>query len=599
MCSSDTSEYTLSPVCGISIILRQDRVIQESEVQRMNDALRHRGPDGEGIWLHKNVGLGHRRLSIIDPAMGAQPMRYASKECVITFNGEIYNYKNLQQQLKAKGHVFNTNSDTEVILAAYKQWGENCVHKLRGMFAFCIADLSKQVLFLARDQFGIKPLYYMNWAGCFAAASELQALKTIDVFPRALNLEAVDQYLWLQYIPAPSTVFKRVYKLPPACRMTVSFTGEISEPEQYWDCPFTPDESLSHEAWLTQLESAVEETVETHLVSDVPFGAYLSGGADSATVVSHMSQLLPDPVHTFSIGFQEKEFNELSYARVVAKQERTNHHEEVVLPDALGILPDVVRHYGEPFGDSSAIPTYYVSQLARKHVPMVLSGDGGDEAFAGYNTYGTWLDNPSHQTLEGWLQLMQYCDANWRSSLWKQDYAHVKQSRLQLFEDAYAKTDSFESVQKMQYVDRKTYLPHAILTKVDIASMMHGLEVRTPLLDVTFWETVRRIPQSHNMYQQPDGTHAGKKLLKELLAQRYPKDFAFRKKTGFGVPIEVWFGPNGSYRNTIEERLLNASSPLHEYFNADAIAGLIKQGVPGPVWLLLFLDEWLRQYLTD
>ena len=595
----DISEYTPSPVCGLSVILRQDRPVRSAEMAAMNAAIKHRGPDGDGVWVQENLGLGHTRLSIIDPQAGAQPMTSASGSYTITFNGEIYNYKDLRVQLEGKGHRFVTQSDTEVLLTAYEEWGEDCVHKLRGMFAFCIVDTKRRQLFLARDQFGIKPLYYMNWAGCFAAASELQALKTIDVFPCALNLEAIDQYLWLQYIPSPSTVFKRVYALPSASRMTVQFNGTLSEPETYWDCPFEPDNTRTHEQWLSAVEAAVAESVQAHLVADVPFGAYLSGGVDSGTVVMHMHAALKEPVRTFSIGFHEQAYNELPYAKLVAETEQTQHFEQVVEPDALGVLPDLVRHYGQPFGDSSAIPTYYVSKLARQHVPMVLSGDGGDEAFGGYNTYGTWLDHPEHQTQEGWLNLMQYCDQNWRRRLWKDEYQHVIQTQLPIFEKAFAQAKNYDSLHRVQYVDRTTYLPHAILTKVDVASMMHGLEVRTPLLDVTLWKTIRTIPQSQSVYRQSDGTQAGKKLLKELFARRYGHDLAFRKKTGFGVPLEMWFSERGTHTRTIADRLLDPTSPLHEYFHATAIEGLVKNGVPGPVWLLLFLDEWLRQYTAS
>lgn len=582
-------------MCGITAMLRQDRRVQHSEIQSMNDALSHRGPDGDGVWLHENVGLGHRRLSIIDPSTGAQPMSNAAETIWITFNGEIYNYKELRQELSAKGYVFRTKSDTESILYAYEEWGKDCVNKLRGMFAFCITDLRKKELFLARDHFGIKPLFYMNWSGCFAIASELQSLKTIDVFPHALSLSAIDQYLWLQYIPAPNTIYKRVHKLPPAHRMTVQFNGETSGPELYWDSMFEPDTSRTEAQWLEELESVLQESVQAHLVSDVPFGAYLSGGVDSTTIVKYMTEALDTPVHTFSIGFEEQDFNELPYAALVAEQEKTVSCTEIVRPDALSILPDLVRHYGEPFGDSSAIPTYYVSKLARKHVPMVLSGDGGDEAFGGYNTYGSWMDSPKHQTLEGWLSLMQYYSRDWRKALWRDEYSHVMQDRLDVFEDAYSKGANFGTVQRVQYVDRKTYLPNAILQKVDIASMMHGLEVRTPFLDVRLWETVRRIPEDFNMHKMDNGQWEGKMLLKTLLSRSYSKDFVHRKKTGFGVPLEVWFAEKDMLGTTLREKLLNRSSHLQEYFNPEAIERVIKNAVPGPIWLLLFLDEWLNQ----
>ena len=319
----------------------------------------------------------HARLSIIDLETGKQPICNEDGTVWITYNGEIYNYRELRLQLEGKGHQFHTKSDTEVIVHSYEEWGDQCVERFRGMFAFGIADLKQQRVFLARDQLGIKPLYYLRTASCFAFASEIQALRCIPHLDLSIDIQGLDQYLWLQYIPAPKTIFKEISKLPPAHYLTVTFDGDCSRAEEYWRIRFSPVRRRSEGEWLEMIEEVVRDSVKTHLVSDVPFGAFLSGGVDSSAVVAYMSRTMTEPVKTFSIGFEEDEFSEIDYAEVVAKKWGTEHHVEIVKPDALEVLPRLVKHYGEPFGDSSALPTYYVCQMARKHVPMVLSpGDG-------------------------------------------------------------------------------------------------------------------------------------------------------------------------------------------------------------------------------
>ena len=517
----------------------------------------------------------------------------------ITFNGEIYNFQELRSVLLMKGHIFKTASDTEVVIHAYEEWGESCVEKFRGMFAFCIVDEKEKRFFLARDHFGIKPLYYFQWGECFACASELQALKTLDEFPSALDLTALDQYLWLQYIPSPQTIFKRVKKLPPAHRMSVTFDGKIDGPELYWDKTFSSEEGRTESQWLEELDAVLRDSIKAHLIADVPFGAFLSGGVDSSTVVAYMSALLDHPVKTFTIGFEETDYSELPFAKTAATCMSTQHHEEIVRCDTLAILPALVSHYGEPFGDSSAIPTYFVSKLAREHVPMVLSGDGGDEALGGYQSYIHWMEQPQLQTMERWISLMQYLPRDWRMKLWRAEYRHVVQERLNIFDEAFARAAFFDPLQKVQYIDRHTYLPNAILTKVDIASMAHGLEVRTPFLDTRVWDVISHIPEHLNMRQSADGTWEGKLLLKKLMERWYPPDLVHRRKTGFGVPLAKWFSEGGAYRIPLEERLLDRSSPLADYFETSVIRELIQMNFTGPLWLLLFLDEWLRQYKTE
>ena len=583
-------------MCGVAAILRQDRYVAEHEIGAMTDALRHRGPDGEGIWLKERVALGNRRLAIIDPETGQQPMGNEDGTVVVSFNGEIYNFRELREVLLGKGHTCKTASDTEVVVHAYEEWGKKCVEHFRGMFAFCIVDTRRRCLFLARDHFGIKPLVYFQWGGCFACASELQALKVLPEFPWALDLSALDQYLWLQYIPAPETVFKRVRKLPPAHRLTVGFDGAMDGPERYWDAQFLPDQERSEEEWLQELEAVLQDSVKAHLRADVPFGAFLSGGADSSAVVRYMRETLQQPVKTFTIGFEEEEYSEHAFAAQAAQCMQTDHHVATVRPDILGRVPELVRQYGEPFGDSSALPTFAVAKLAREHVSMVLSGDGGDEAFGGYQAYIHWMERPDLQTVDRWISLMQYVPHDWRMRLWREEYRHVIQERHEIFTQGFQRTKGLSPLHRVQDIDRRTYLPFAILTKVDIASMMHGLEVRTPFLDLRVWDVVARIPESRNMREVGGGVWEGKLLLKRLLERWYPSELVHRRKTGFGVPLAKWFAKGGAHRRQLEDCLLDPSSPLSEYFDPSVVREILMKDFTGPLWLLLFLDEWLRQY---
>ncbi len=600
---------TLLLMCGIAAVLRQGAKVDQAEITAMTRALAHRGPDGEGVWLHENLALGHRRLSIIDPELGAQPMTSADGRCTITYNGELYNFKELREDLRLRGHEFRTQSDTEVILAAYQEWGTKCVEEFRGMFAFCIADLRRRRLFLARDHFGIKPLFYMATPSIFACGSELSALKILPEFPRDISLQALDSYLWFQYVPDPQTIYEGVWKLPPGHRMTVTFGGKVSEPERYYDVKFQPDESRSEADWLEELDSVLIDSVKAHLVSDVPFGAFLSGGADSSAVVSYMSKMLVQPVKTFSIGFEEEGFSELPYAETAAGICHTEHHSAVLRADALRILPELVSHYGEPFGDSSAIPTYFVSKLAREHVPMVLSGDGGDEAFAGYNSHIAWMQQGDQlrpqslwrrlrggeSELPHWIGVIQYISTSERTRLWKPEFQGAMQTRAMFLESAAQRVRGVSRAQKVQYTDLMTYLPYAILTKVDRASMMHGLEVRTPLLDTKVWELARRIPSRFLMAKNESGGWEGKLLLKKLLEKHFPREMIYRRKMGFAVPLAKWFAKDGAYRKTLEQKLLDPQSRIAKYFDQTVVAEIIDKNLSNQAWLLLFLEEWLRQ----
>ncbi|MEO8761162.1 MAG: asparagine synthase (glutamine-hydrolyzing), partial [Bacteroidia bacterium] len=559
-------------------------------------------------------------LSIIDLAAGGQPMSNEDESIWITFNGELYNYKELQAELKKLGYTFKTNSDTEVIIYAYQQWNVNCLKRFRGMFSFGIVDLNKKEIFLARDHFGIKPLYIYQTETSVAFGSELQQFKKLPDFKKEIDINALDQYLWLQYIPAPLTIFKSIKKIKPAHYLTISFNGTISKQIPYWDVDFSKKKIKTENEWLEETDFAIKDSVKAHLVADVPFGAFLSGGIDSSLVVEYMSKQLKKPIETFSIGFEEEEYNELKYAEVVAKKWNTNHHIEIVKPDALGILPKLVKHYGEPYGDSSCIPTYYVCELAKKHVTMVLSGDGGDECFAGYSSYINWLKfmpiqyrtgikktiypyleklmpsrYPKKDTLDYWLQHINYLDKNWRTKLWKEEYQNQMSTNPEGFEELFNKTANLSLSNKVQYMDMKTYMNNDILTKVDIASMIHSLEVRTPLIDKEVWELAATIPEEFNINNK-SGEWRGKLLLKKLMEKNFPENFVYRKKQGFAVPLSKWFANEGEYRQVLEEKLLSEKSLLRQYFNKNGISDLIQSQHTGGLWLLLFLEEWLHQF---
>lgn len=610
-------------MCGILGVINRNQQINTARLSKMLDLISHRGPDGNGVFIQENVAIGHTRLSIIDLQGGKQPLSNYKETLWITYNGELYNYRELKKSLLEKGYSFRTESDTEVVLQAYSHWGKDCVQHFRGMFAFGILDLELGELFMARDQFGIKPLVYAYNAQVFAFASEIQALKPIEEINWDLDLTALDQYLAYQYIPAPNTIFKEVRKLPPAHYMRVNFAGEIKELTSYWKFDFNPDYSRTEKYWITEIEETIKESVKSHLISDVSFGAFLSGGIDSSLVVSYMAQLMEKPVKTFSIGFEEEDYSELKYARKVASYWGTDHHEAIVRADALSILPNLVRHYGEPFGDSSAIPTYYVSQLAREHVSMVLSGDAGDELFGGYESYSTrWSRHlkpvPEHlssfkkglysvfntvfprkfplrtATLDDWQRYTQYYGVTNRSRLWKPEIYSNFMGTDFVHREIWKESQCCTHFQRAQHLDFRTYLPYDILNKVDIASMMHSLEVRTPLLDLKVVELASRIPEKFNI-NKLSGEWVGKQLLKKIASKDLGNDFAFRGKMGFSIPIQKWFGETKKSQNEVKERLLSSGNGLDTFFEYSELEKVATGSHSGQQWLLVFLQEWFSQ----
>jgi len=609
-------------MCGIvGLISKTGRPVEEPVLRAMTRALAHRGPDGAGVFSWGAGGFGHRRLAIIDPAAGQQPMVSEDNQLHITYNGEIYNYRSLKKTLEGYGHRFRTNSDTEVVLYAYRQWGSRCVLRFRGMFAFAIADEINRQVFLARDHLGIKPLVYLDTPDVFAFASEIQALHHIPDLDLSIDPQAIDTYLQLLYIPAPQTIFHSVKKLRPGHTLTVSFDGVVGKQERFWRPTFNVIHGRSEEEWIEGLDAVLRRSVRAHLVSDVPFGAFLSGGLDSTAIVAYMSEVLNRPVKAFTIGFEETEFDETPWAVQAAHKFGVEHHIEVLQPNALEILPDLVRHYGEPFGDSSAIPTYYVSKLAAHHVPMVLSGDGGDELLAGYQSYKgwirwiTWHGRPKWRRLlyplamrlrpnrylprvpgaDAWLRFVEATSRKDRIRLWRKDSGVLPEEVPEVFEEAMTQIDDLDPAHAVQCCDLQTYLPFDILTKVDAASMMNSLEVRTPLVDHEVVDFACSIPSRFNVGFGPGGRVNGKILLKKILSKSFPESFLSRPKQGFGVPIKRWLGNDETSTTEVRSRLTDRNSPLLNYFEPDAVTSIINGKSDSQQWLLLFLDEWLRQ----
>lgn len=624
-------------MCGIfgSVALERPLTAEDIKVvERGTALLEHRGPDAGAVTTHERACFGHRRLSIVDLAGGVQPMWSTDRRGMLAYNGEVYNFEDLERDLKQAGRTFATRSDTEAVLNAFLAWGPDGVSRLRGMFAFAAMDFERQQLLLARDRLGKKPLYYTVKDGVLTWSSELEPLYR-TVGPFEMDPVALDQYLAWQYIPSPMTIYRGVRSLPPGHLMTVDLrTGKIEE-RRYWSLAFSEDRSLGVEEWGERLDDAIREAVRIRFMSDVPFGAFLSGGIDSSLVVAYMAELMQQPVKTFTIGFREADFSETVYAEQVAKQNGTEHHVEIVEADSMGLLPVLARHYGQPFADSSAIPTYYLSRMARSHVKMVLSGDGGDENFAGYGSYEYVVQELERRSLSpsrtrdprAWFRRlagMAYRKVQRRLD----DAAIVDEAydlqcvtarhfspaeRRQMLRPEYQSTvcehDSKRRsyldvagapiVTRLQHLDLMAYLPYDILTKVDIAAMANSLEVRVPLLDHKVVELAATIPAEYKLKPFADGVSFDKKhLLKKLARRRYPSELVDRPKMGFGVPIGAWMA--GKLRPEVERRLLH-SEYLPAVFDQDAIATLwqrhlLKQDATPKIWNLLFLEEWMRQH---
>ncbi len=627
-------------MCAIvgKLYFDRHRPVSETLVRSMAQCLAHRGPDDEGVYCAENVGLGHRRLSIIDlsPA-GHQPMSNEDGTVWIVFNGEIYNFQKLRASLQ--GHAFRSHSDTEVIIRLYEQYGENCLQHLRGMFAFAIWDAKKQKLFLARDRVGKKPLKYYIGKDFFCFASELKALLKDPDVPRELDREAVFHYLTFQYVPHPMTGFKGIAKLPPAHYLVVdlSRTTPNITMKRYWDLDYSKKLRLSEEEWKHRIIDKLEESVKLRMISDVPLGAFLSGGVDSSAIVALMARNSSQPIKTFSIGFAEQAFNELPYARIIAERYRTDHQEFTVKPDAIEVLPKLTFHYEEPYADSSALPTYYLSQMTRKYVTVALNGDGGDENFAGYPWYAILNYAARYRMIPGFVrhaaarlaimllggvqdfhvryglifadgaasadpavlhsELLSYFNKREKAALLGTHPVSVSASSAQRLERYYEASKAGNPVDAALYVDIHTYLADDLLAKVDIASMAVGLEARSPLLDHEFMELAAQIPPSLKLRNG-----SGKYVFKKALESLVPATLLYRKKTGFSVPLNRWF--QTSLKDYAHDLLLDQNAGIRAVLSHEEVARLLRAHVRNggegkKIWLLLTLELWLRGFFKE
>jgi asparagine synthase (glutamine-hydrolysing) len=625
-------------MCGIAGYVAAEGSFPNRELlKRMCDRIVHRGPDAYGEYLDSEVALGHRRLSIIDLAGGNQPLGNEDGQVQVVFNGEIYNYRPLRADLERKGHHFQTNSDTEVLVHLWEEEGERMPEFLNGMFAFAIWDRARRQLFLARDRFGKKPLYYSESIAdaAFAFASELKALRAMPGFDLDADPRAVSDFLCLGYVPDPRSIYLGAEKLAPGHSLLWSAASGVRI-RKYWELVFDPDESLRFEEESERIRELCIDAVQCRLMSDVPLGAFLSGGVDSSTVVAIMARHAPDRVKSFSIGFTNKNFDELNYARLLVERYKTDHREEVVTPSIHGTLDTLVEHYDEPFGDASAIPTLYLSRMTRQHVTVALSGDGGDEIFGGYNRYTLgMLENRLRTLFPGWFRrsviatAAQYypkLDVLPRPLRWKAMLTCVSQeladgyfTSVSAFRDAqldailapelrrrlggYSTREWFAGLfrdvshlpplEQMQAIDVKTYLPGDILVKVDRASMAYSLEARSPLLDYRVGEAAARLPSAFKVRGQ-----SGKMIFKHAFAPYLPPVTTTRAKMGFSVPMAEWF--RTSLKSTFESVVLHPA--MEEYVSPGEVRKIWNDHQGGlkneqtRLWYLLMLACWVGRH---
>ena len=613
-------------MCGITGIyfFDQNRPVNDQQLKVMTDELSHRGPNDEGYFVENNIGLGFRRLSIIDLKLGHQPLYDETGRYLITFNGEIYNYKELRIDLEKMGCRFKTNSDTEVLVNLYRYYKEGCLQYLRGMFSFIIWDKQEKELFGARDRFGIKPFYYYIDDEKFIWASEIKALKKFPNINHGLNHESIDHYFTYGYTPIKETVYNNIHKLEAGSFIKIIKSDKPKcEIRKYWTIDFQPDYKKTVNEWKEELFNTLNDAVRLRMRSDVPLGAFLSGGIDSSIVVALMSKNSDQPINTFSIGFANEEFNELKYAKLVAEKYKTNHHEFIVEPESINILPELVRAYDEPFADDSAIPTYFVSKYTKQYVTVALSGDGGDELFAGYNHYSKFVSIhqfplkqkplftlinkslPDSQFGKGMSYYLSKESRNigayfcfWkdyeRRGLYNNDfYSSLKGSFSEKIKTELLNAYHYDFLSNHQKLDMQTFLADDILTKVDIASMMNSLEVRVPILDHKFAELSFKIPSELKMHKKEK-----KYIFKEAFSHLLPSEILNHKKQGFAVPMKSWF--KHDVRDYAHDKLLN-SRQLYDYMDKKYIHKLLKdleksnRNFGNKVWSLLFFEEWLKQ----
>ncbi len=635
-------------MCGITGAVWTDPklVVERALLERMTDVLRHRGPDDEGSYHSQyrlrppyeampGVALGFRRLSIIDVGGGHQPMANEDESVWAVFNGEVYNFLELRRRLEGSGHVFKTRSDTETIVHLYEDEGTDCFRHLNGMFAIAIWDSRRRQLVLGRDRLGQKPLVYHHQPGRLAFASELKSLLQIPDMPRDIDLSAIDEYLTYQYVPHPNTIFRNVHKLPPG-HFAVHADDRLRV-EPYWQPDFNAERQMGRDEAVQRLRELLESSIELRLQSDVPLGAFLSGGVDSSLIVAIAQQKASQRLKTFSIGFPVKEYDETGYARQVAEHLGTDHHEFQVTPNAVEILPKLAWHYDEPFSDSSAIPTWYVSQMTRQHVTVALSGDGGDELFCGYPRYKAvslasqldrlwplrsifgariWQSLPSSSRQKSVLRrFKRFCEVLRTPPLRRYlDWIGIynEAARAELYTDAHLdrlpdqdpadflgaalrRADARDPVTAFALTDLTTYLPCDLMTKVDIASMAHSLECRQPFLDYRLVELAAALPVGLKFRRG-----IGKRLLRDAFGDLLPVQIWTRSKMGFGVPLDHWF--RNELRDLTHDVLLGPLAQQRGYFRPEVVARMVRDHEDGTfnhcyrLWSLLMLELWLRQW---
>lgn len=622
-------------MCGIAGIIHiNGNPIDANALQACTDALAHRGPNASGFFISNNVGLGHRRLSVIDLNVSAnQPFLSDDKQVALVFNGEIYNFKELKKDLQLKGHSFKTNSDTEVLLHLYLEEGKDCIHKLRGMFAFCIYDKRNNTIFVARDRTGQKPLKYFYTNGTFAFASELKALHTIPECPKEIDEQSIYDYLTLMYVPAPHTGWTNIHTLPAAHFAVLQLdTGDL-QLQRYWQLSYETNHKKSISDWKESTLALLQEATALRTIADVPIGAFLSGGIDSGMIVALLSKLQQEPVHTFSIGSNDKKMNELPAAALVADRYATDHTELPLEADIVTLLPELVKAYDCPFADPSSIPTYKLCQETSKHVTVALSGDGGDENFIGYSRYpiaqfarryerlskilhhvatlGTSTLHTINPTTfsyrckrfqtsmplpqrQRYLQYLSFFTEEEKKQIWKNTQQPTDERYAQQFTK---EIQTNVGIEQDVAADFLTYLPEDLLPKVDIASMAFGLEVRAPFLDHKLLEHTAAMPVALKLRG-----NTTKWILKELAKDLLPTEIVHAKKRGFRLPLNIWF--RNDLKEYVYDNLLATNAPLHAYCKPAGIRSLLdeynktKIDYSDHIWSLLWLNEWLKLHTT-
>ncbi len=626
-------------MCGIAgFVNANGSGVDRSILESMNQAIFHRGPDEDGVYIHENVGLAMRRLSIIDVSGGQQPVHNAARTRWIVFNGEIYNYQDLREDLQNLGHEFYTKSDTEAVVHLYDEYGIDCLRHLRGMFAFAIWDAIDKSLFLARDRVGKKPLLYSHQTtGDLIFGSEFQAVLKHPDISRDVDYDAIDSYMSYLCVPAPKTAFKQIRKLEPAHWLRWR-DGKI-ETKRYWQPDFSKKRKISEVEAIEETTRILRESTKLRLISEVPLGAFLSGGVDSSAVVALMAQESSSPVKTFSIGFEEEDFSELKYARKVAEHVGAEYNEFIVRPNALDVIPTLVEHYGEPYADSSAIPTYYVAKETRKYVTVALNGDGGDESFAGYERYAAmriaeryehipqalrkiFIEAPINMLptsefkrsrlrdakrflraanlprTERYFRWVSVFNGDTKPELYTRDFAATVsgQDATALLDHWFSLANGTGTLDATLLTDQMTYLPNDLLVKVDIASMANSLEARSPFLDHKLIEFAASLPEGIKM----NGVET-KSLLKKVAARLVPKEVIYRRKMGFGVPIGKWF--RGEMKDFVRGILLSERSLNRGIIKPEILERYVNEHTTASrdhsfqLWTLLMLELWFQRFI--